>query len=103
MPTQSKSTDFPFGYNLPVPKVRENITDDVISFCPDCGRDLTELNKSPWADYIHIVPGGRPFWDVCVPPPTPEEIERMKPFVDLVVGQLAERLTETLGSILPYA
>jgi hypothetical protein len=31
------STDFPFGYNLPVPQVRESTTDDVFSYGKPAG------------------------------------------------------------------
>lgn len=68
--------------------------------CPDCGRDLTEINNSVWADYCHIKLGGRPFWDICLPPPTKEELERLEPIIRPWVDELSKRLSETIDSIL---
>lgn len=68
--------------------------------CPDCGRDLAAINNSVWAGYCHIKLGGRPFWDVCLPPLTKEELKRLEPIVRPMVDKLSKRMSETIDSIL---
>lgn len=66
--------------------------------CPDCGRDLTELNKTIWRDFCHYRLGSH---DVCLPPPTKEEIEEFvsRPYIAPLVKLLHDRLEKTLSRL----
>lgn len=67
--------------------------------CPDCGRDLTELNKTIWRDFCHYEPGS---YRVCFPLLTKEETEEFvsKSQVAPMVRDLQDRLEKTLTELL---
>ena len=76
------------------------MVESVTDICPDCGRDLTELNNSQWAGYCHIPLGSD--WGCCLPPPTEEELARLEPILAPLREQLAAKLARTLDLVIQY-
>jgi len=72
----------------------------MIEICPDCGRELD--TESQYYDYCHIVPGGG--WsDICLPPPTPEEIEYWRPLIEDCVKEMSKRLSKAIDEVIKNA
>ena len=67
--------------------------------CPDCGRDLTELNNSQWADYCHLIPRSSA---ICLPPPTEEELAAYEPILAPMLSRFRVQMSKTLDLLIQY-